>query len=66
MGPWTATLLGPAPPAPGPDPAAELLDCARRLAFVRWLDQARATRLTLVPGLEHPGDPAQPDYDHRH
>jgi [acyl-carrier-protein] S-malonyltransferase len=65
-GPWTATLVGPAPRTAAPDPAVELLDCARRIAFVRWLDQARATRLTLVPGLEHPGDPAQPDYDHRH
>lgn len=49
------------------DQAAEQLrDCARRIAFVRWLDRARAERLTLVPGLEHPGDPAQPDNHHRH
>jgi [acyl-carrier-protein] S-malonyltransferase len=41
-------------------------DATRRLIFVRWLDQARARRLRLVPGLEHPGDPAQPDNHHRH
>ncbi|MDP9868544.1 MULTISPECIES: DUF7158 domain-containing protein [Streptosporangium] len=66
-GPWTATLLarrGPEPDPPGP--ADGLLDAARRLAFVRWLDHARAHRLRLVPGLEHPGDPAQPDNHHRH
>ncbi|MFD5082447.1 hypothetical protein ACFWOG_07385 [Kitasatospora sp. NPDC058406] len=49
-----------------PDPAATVLAAVRRAAFVRWLDHARATRLTLVPGLEHPGDPAQPDNHHRH
>lgn len=70
-GPWTATLLArrePAPdPGPGsPGPEGALLDAARRLAFVRWLDHARAHRLRLVPGLEHPGDPAQPDNHHRH
>jgi [acyl-carrier-protein] S-malonyltransferase len=43
-----------------------LLGAARRLAFVHWLDHARAHRLRLVPGLEHPGDPAQPDNHHRH
>ncbi|GAB2699241.1 DUF7158 domain-containing protein [Kitasatospora kifunensis] len=46
--------------------AEQLRACARRIAFVRWLDRARAERLTLVPGLEHPGDPAQPDNHHRH
>ncbi|WP_327674686.1 DUF7158 domain-containing protein [Kitasatospora sp. NBC_00458] len=57
----------PDPAAPArPDPAATVRDAARRAAFVRWLDRARATRLTLVPGLEHPGDPAQPDNHHRH
>ncbi|GAA3427461.1 hypothetical protein GCM10018953_46440 [Streptosporangium nondiastaticum] len=80
-GPWTATLLarrepdpdpdpdpGPGPgPGPGsPGPEGALLGAARRLAFVRWLDHARAHRLRLVPGLEHPGDPAQPDNHHRH
>ncbi|WP_406207657.1 hypothetical protein OH807_35230 [Kitasatospora sp. NBC_01560] len=65
----TAARLGPAAdPAADPvtDPAATVRAAARRAAFVRWLDHARATRLTLVPGLEHPGDPAQPDNHHRH
>ncbi|GAA2278320.1 MULTISPECIES: DUF7158 domain-containing protein [Kitasatospora] len=64
---WKATLLTEraAPVAPS-DPAPELLEAARRIAFVRWLDHARAHRLQLVPGLEHPGDPAQPDNHHRH
>ncbi|MGV9532879.1 DUF7158 domain-containing protein [Streptosporangium sandarakinum] len=68
-GPWTATLLARREPAPGPGspgPEDALLGAARRLAFVRWLDHARAHRLRLVPGLEHPGDPAQPDNHHRH
>ncbi|MFD9065134.1 hypothetical protein ACFVZ3_26860 [Kitasatospora purpeofusca] len=51
---------------PETDPSAVVRAAARRAAFVRWLDHARATRLTLVPGLEHPGDPAQPDNHHRH
>ncbi|WP_035840300.1 DUF7158 domain-containing protein [Kitasatospora azatica] len=64
---WTATRLPDHPtPDPTPDPTPHLLACARRLAFTRWLEHARATRLTLVPGLEHPGDPAQPDNHHRH
>ncbi|MDH6114844.1 [acyl-carrier-protein] S-malonyltransferase [Kitasatospora sp. MAP12-15] len=76
VGAWTATLLDPHPDpvpdsAPVPvsdsaDPAEHLRGCAQRIAFVRWLDRARAERLTLVPGLEHPGDPAQPDNHHRH
>lgn len=66
-GPWTATLVTRRVPEPdSPRPADGLLDAARRLAFVRWLDHARAHRLHLVPGLEHPGDPAQPDNHHRH
>ncbi|MEV4372103.1 hypothetical protein AB0J71_33880 [Nonomuraea sp. NPDC049637] len=66
-GPWTATLVACHDPAPDRDaPADGLLDSARRVAFVRWLDHARAHRLRLVPGLEHPGDPAQPDNHHRH
>jgi [acyl-carrier-protein] S-malonyltransferase len=48
------------------DPAERLLDASRRLTFVRWLDHARAKRLTLLPGLEHPGDPRQPDNHHQH
>ncbi|MFJ8436085.1 hypothetical protein ACIQ9P_32770 [Kitasatospora sp. NPDC094019] len=55
-----------AAPAAGSGPAGAVRAAARRAAFVRWLDHARATRLTLVPGLEHPGDPAQPDNHHRH
>ncbi|MEU5607640.1 hypothetical protein ACI2L4_33570 [Streptomyces sparsogenes] len=76
VGGWTAALAEPvSQPAPaGPEAptgalteaAAHLRACAQRIAFVRWLDQARARRLTLVPGLEHPGDPAQPDNHHRH
>ncbi|WP_328958105.1 hypothetical protein [Kitasatospora purpeofusca] len=64
---WTATRLATAPdPVRDTDPSAVVRAAARRAAFVRWLDHARATRLTLVPGLEHPGDPAQPDNHHRH
>ncbi|KQV13661.1 hypothetical protein ASC99_33270 [Kitasatospora sp. Root107] len=66
VGPWTAALTGRQPAPAPPDRTAELLGSARRIAFVRWLDRARAERLTLVPGLEHPGDPAQPDNHHRH
>ncbi|GAA4586853.1 hypothetical protein GCM10023194_34180 [Planotetraspora phitsanulokensis] len=62
----TVTLLGTREPGNPPEPGDRLLDAARRLAFVRWLDHARAHRLRLVPGLEHPGDPAQPDNHHRH
>jgi [acyl-carrier-protein] S-malonyltransferase len=51
---------------PRPLPEGDLLGSARRVAFVRWLDHARAHRLRLVPGLEHPGDPAQPDNHHKH
>ncbi|MEV5412764.1 hypothetical protein AB0K60_28510 [Thermopolyspora sp. NPDC052614] len=50
----------------GAEAARHVLDAARRLAFVRWLDHARARRIRLVPGLEHPGDPSQPDNHHRH
>ncbi|WP_049566647.1 DUF7158 domain-containing protein [Nonomuraea sp. SBT364] len=39
---------------------------ARRLAFARWLDEQRAAQVELVPGLEHPGDPRQPDNHHKH
>ncbi|MFF7588759.1 hypothetical protein ACFZCK_14860 [Kitasatospora purpeofusca] len=78
---WTATRLAPVPDsgsgsapdvAPdsdsdsAPDVWAVVRAAVRRAAFVRWLDHARAARLTLVPGLEHPGDPAQPDNHHRH
>ncbi|MFF9641851.1 DUF7158 domain-containing protein [Kitasatospora aureofaciens] len=66
VGPWTALLLATLAIPQDPDPAPALRDAARRAAFVRWLDRERAQRLTLVDGLEHPGDPAQPDNHHRH
>lgn len=63
----TAARLADLPPPPtDPDPTPAVHEAARRAAFVRWLDHARATRLTLLPGLEHPGDPTQPDNHHRH
>ncbi|WP_371501936.1 hypothetical protein OG871_33435 [Kitasatospora sp. NBC_00374] len=66
-GGWSATLLGRRTARAHPDePGDRLLDSARRTAFAHWLDHTRAARLTLVPGLEHPGDPAQPDNHHRH
>ncbi|MEV0235671.1 hypothetical protein [Nonomuraea sp. NPDC050786] len=46
--------------------ATLLLDAARRRAFARWLDDMRARKIELVPGLEHPGDPRQPDNHHKH
>ncbi|WP_035803108.1 DUF7158 domain-containing protein [Kitasatospora mediocidica] len=66
VGAWTAALLDPLPDPAPVDPAGQLRACAQRIAFVRWLDRARAERLTLVEGLEHPGDPFQPDNHHRH
>ncbi|MGW4650479.1 DUF7158 domain-containing protein [Kitasatospora sp. NPDC004289] len=62
---WTATLVG-LRSRPATTPTADPHGAARRLTFARWLDHTRATRLTLVPGLEHPGDPSQPDNHHRH
>lgn len=64
---WTATLVG-ATDRTGdrPDATQELTAAARRVTFVRWLELARARHLRLVPGLEHPGDPRQPDNLHRH
>lgn len=44
----------------------QLLASARRAMFVRWLDAARAARVVNVVGLEHPGDPNQPDNHHKH
>jgi [acyl-carrier-protein] S-malonyltransferase len=46
--------------------AVEVRRAARLRVFARWLDERRAADLTLVPGLEHPGDPTQPDNHHRH
>ncbi|MEU8920470.1 hypothetical protein AB0D10_05950 [Kitasatospora sp. NPDC048545] len=66
VGPWKATLLATLVIPRDPDPTPTLREAARRAAFVRWLDRERARRLTLVEGLEHPGDPAQPDNHHRH
>ncbi|MGW7445432.1 DUF7158 domain-containing protein [Kitasatospora sp. NPDC054795] len=65
-GPWTAALLATRTTPGSDDPTPALRQAARRAAFVRWLDHERAHRLTLVEGLEHPGDPAQPDNHHRH
>ncbi|MGW2375912.1 DUF7158 domain-containing protein [Kitasatospora sp. NPDC001683] len=66
VGPWKAMLLATLTIPRTPDPTPALRAAARRTAFVRWLDHERAQRLTLVEGLEHPGDPAQPDNHHRH
>jgi [acyl-carrier-protein] S-malonyltransferase len=43
-----------------------LLATTRRRAFTAWLDLRVAEQVTLAPGYEHPGDPAQPDNTHRH
>ncbi|SHE59345.1 DUF7158 domain-containing protein [Streptoalloteichus hindustanus] len=60
-------VLGPAPADRARERIGALLrGAARRRAFVEWLDRARATRVRLAPGYEHPGDPRQPDNTHRH
>ncbi|MEW9546873.1 peptidylprolyl isomerase [Nonomuraea sp. NPDC050783] len=56
---------GTTPPVPTPS-LQQHRQAARRRAFARWLDEARAERIVLVPGLEHPGDPRQPDNHHKH
>ncbi|MBV2155632.1 hypothetical protein [Kitasatospora sp. SUK 42] len=66
VGTWKATLLATLTIPQNGDPTPTLREAARRAAFTRWLDQERAQRLTLVEGLEHPGDPTQPDNHHRH
>ncbi|MFJ9840477.1 hypothetical protein ACIRYZ_08410 [Kitasatospora sp. NPDC101155] len=66
VGPWKAALLATLTIPQNHDPTPALREAARRAAFVRWLDHERAQRLTLVDGLEHPGDPGQPDNHHRH
>ncbi|MEU0386127.1 hypothetical protein [Streptomyces chartreusis] len=43
----------------------ELRQAAARRAFFDWLDEARAD-VVYAEGHEHPGDPAQPDHEHRH
>lgn len=72
--PITTSSIGGAVPSPEedlirpPEPAAwaPLLEAARRRAFARRLDEMRAEKVELVPGLEHPGDPRQPDNNHKH
>ncbi|KAB8198071.1 hypothetical protein FH608_004645 [Nonomuraea phyllanthi] len=68
--PQQGAALRPEPgPSRAPAPIAggdALLDAARRRAFARWLDDMRAKKIELVPGLEHPGDPRQPDNHHKH
>ncbi|MEE1786272.1 hypothetical protein PUR71_25715 [Streptomyces sp. SP17BM10] len=63
VGLWTATLLFERTTT---HEGTTIDEASRRVAFTRWLDAERAARLTLVEGLEHPGDPAQPDNHHRH
>ncbi|MDQ0752144.1 hypothetical protein QF034_006375 [Streptomyces africanus] len=43
----------------------QLRHAAARRAFFDWLDQARAD-VVYAEGHEHPGDPSQPDHEHRH
>ncbi|MEU8247087.1 hypothetical protein [Nonomuraea sp. NPDC048916] len=63
---WHVAIARPEP-VPPPERADDLPEgAARRRAFARWLDQQRAERIRLVPGLEHPGDPRQPDNHHKH
>ena len=54
---------------PYPEMRAGIEDYLRqtkaRRAFVCWLDEQRRS-VVLMPGYEHPGDPAQPDAEHRH
>jgi [acyl-carrier-protein] S-malonyltransferase len=52
--------------APATQAGRALLEAARRRAFVRRLDELRGEKVELVPGLEHPGDPRQPDNHHKH
>ncbi|MEV0649400.1 hypothetical protein AB0I28_29500 [Phytomonospora sp. NPDC050363] len=55
------------PRPPGADEAREhVRAAARRRHFVIWLDVQREARVRLVHGLEHPGDPSQPDNHHQH
>lgn len=61
---WHVATAEPAP-APGRE-APDLVGPARRRAFAQWLDRLRAEKVELVPGLEHPGDPRQPDNHHKH
>ncbi|MEV1002035.1 hypothetical protein [Nonomuraea sp. NPDC050202] len=65
---WHVAIAVPEPrPARGPSGQEhDLLRAARRKAFARWLDDLRAKKVRLMPGLEHPGDPRQPDNHHKH
>lgn len=45
---------------------ADLLAAARGVAFDDWLATRRAALVQMAPGYEHPGDPALPDFVHRH
>ncbi|WP_345557879.1 DUF7158 domain-containing protein [Nonomuraea rosea] len=56
----------PAPELGVVERGSSLVEAARRRAFARWLDDMRAQRVRLIPGLEHPGDPRQPDNHHKH
>ncbi|MCA2224351.1 peptidyl-prolyl cis-trans isomerase [Nonomuraea aurantiaca] len=63
---WHVAVAHPAP-TPSPSPGAvSQREAARRRMFARWLDESRAAKVELVPGLEHPGDPRQPDNHHKH
>ncbi|MBB6037524.1 DUF7158 domain-containing protein [Phytomonospora endophytica] len=60
-----ATAHRPAPPS-ADDAREHVRAAARRRHFVIWLDRQREARVRLVHGLEHPGDPSQPDNHHTH
>ncbi|HEY1177723.1 MAG TPA: hypothetical protein VGF17_16330 [Phytomonospora sp.] len=60
-----ATAHRPSPPSED-EARAHVRDAARRRHFVIWLDRRRESRVRLVHGLEHPGDPSQPDNHHTH
>jgi [acyl-carrier-protein] S-malonyltransferase len=64
--PDSAATGRPAPELGAVERGSSLVEAARRRAFARWLDDMRAQRVRLIPGLEHPGDPRQPDNHHKH
>ncbi|MEU7859515.1 hypothetical protein [Nonomuraea sp. NPDC049141] len=67
---WHVAVARPEPTPPTGSPSnpgtVSRRDAARRRMFARWLDELRAAKVELVPGLEHPGDPRQPDNHHKH
>ncbi|MFD0467582.1 peptidylprolyl isomerase [Nonomuraea thailandensis] len=66
---WHVAIAVPEPTPPDRKPSGQehdLLRAAQRKAFARWLDDLRAKKVRLMPGLEHPGDPRQPDNHHKH